>query len=97
MILVFHSAAVAGLFGQMFDLAFADPKTFKKEDFAKTWHAVRTEGKPTIQLCFSPHVATDLSLNPLRAAIDQATSSVFYSVAFLSQMTGDRRSRRSRA
>ena len=40
-----------------------------------------------MHVCFSPHSATDLSLNPIRAAIDQATSSVFYSVAFLSQMT----------
>lgn len=34
-----------------------------------------------------PHRETDLSLNPIRAAVDQATSSVLYSVAFLSQMT----------
>jgi phosphatidylserine/phosphatidylglycerophosphate/cardiolipin synthase-like enzyme len=85
--LVFHSAAVAAKFGEMFDLAFANPSKFRDEPFAKTWHAVTTEGKPTIYLCFSPHRQTDLSLNPIRAAIDQATSSVFYSVAFLSQMT----------
>jgi phosphatidylserine/phosphatidylglycerophosphate/cardiolipin synthase-like enzyme len=85
--LIFHSAGVAGLFGQMFELALEDPANFRKTDFAKTWHAVHTPGKPTIQLCFSPHAETDLSLNPIRAAVDQATSSVFYSVAFLSQMT----------
>ncbi|MGJ5208405.1 phospholipase D-like domain-containing protein [Bradyrhizobium sp. HKCCYLR20261] len=84
--LVFHSAGVAELFGQMFDLAFEDASAFRKDDFSKKWHAVHSPGKPTIQLCFSPHQATDLSLNPIRAAIDQATSSVFYSVAFLSQM-----------
>lgn len=86
-LLLFHSAGVAGLFGQMFDLAFADPKGFKKQDFAKTWHSVHTEGRPTVQICFSPHSETDLSLNPIRGAIDQATSSVLYSVAFLGQMT----------
>jgi phosphatidylserine/phosphatidylglycerophosphate/cardiolipin synthase-like enzyme len=85
--LVFHSPGVAGLFGEMFNLALANSKDFRKSDFAKKWHAVHTPGKPTIQLCFSPHAETDLSLNPIRAAIDQATSSVFYSVAFLSQMT----------
>ncbi|MGO6949605.1 phospholipase D-like domain-containing protein [Rhizobium johnstonii] len=85
--LVFHSAGVAGLFGQMFDIAFKDPATFKRQDFAKTWHSIHTEGKPTVQICFSPHTQTDLSLNPIRGAIDQATSSVFYSVAFLGQMT----------
>lgn len=85
--LVFHSPSVADLYGQMFEIAFERPKEFKKDDFSKKWHAVHTEGKPTIQVCFSPHAETDLSLNPIRAAVDQATSSVFYSVAFLSQMT----------
>lgn len=84
--MVFHSAEVAGVFGQMFELALEDPAGFPKTDFAKTWHAVHTPGMPTVQLCFSPHGDSDLSLNPIRAAIDQATSSVFYSVAFLSQM-----------
>jgi hypothetical protein len=85
--LVFHSPDVAQKYGAMFDLAFANPATFRDQDFAKTWHVVATENKPTIQLCFSPHHDTDLSLNPIRAAVDQATSSVLYSVAFLSQMT----------
>ena len=86
-ILVFHAAKVAKLFGEMFDLAFDDPDGFQDDPFAKTWHVAHVPGKPAIHLCFSPHVATDLSLNPIRAAIDQATSSVFYSVAFLGQMT----------
>jgi phosphatidylserine/phosphatidylglycerophosphate/cardiolipin synthase-like enzyme len=85
--LVVHSPGVAELFDQMFEIAFARPGEFRGDDFSKKWHAVHTDGKPTIQLCFSPHSQTDLSLNPIRAAIDQATSSVFYSVAFLSQMT----------
>jgi phosphatidylserine/phosphatidylglycerophosphate/cardiolipin synthase-like enzyme len=85
--LVFRSPDVAALYGQMFDLAFANPLKFRDTDFAKTWHVVTTKNKPTIQLCFSPHRETDLSLNPIRAAVDQATSSVLYSVAFLSQMT----------
>ena len=65
----------------------ANPSKFRDTDFAKIWHVVSTKNKPTIQLCFSPHRETDLSLNPIRAAVDQATSSVLYSVAFLSQMT----------
>jgi hypothetical protein len=36
---------------------------------------------PPVHFCFSPHAHTDLSLNPLGAAIDQATSSVFFSIA----------------
>ena len=86
-VLVFHSADVAGLFGKMFDLAFTNPADFKKNDFAKTWHAISTPGKPVVKVCFSPHVNSDLSLNPIRGAVDQATSSVLYSVAFLGQMT----------
>ncbi|MGW4340868.1 phospholipase D-like domain-containing protein [Rhodococcus koreensis] len=85
--LVFRSAGVARTFGAMFDLAFDNPGKLRDDDFAKPWHAVHSDGKPTIQLCFSPHRETDLSLNPIRAAVDQATSSVLYSVAFLSQMT----------
>lgn len=87
--IVFHSAEVAGLFGRMFDLALDDPQGFRDSDFAKTWHVVPSPKGPIVQVCFSPHLGTetDLSLNPIRAAIDQATSSVFYSVAFLGQMT----------
>lgn len=85
-VLVFHDPKAAGLFADMFDLAFEDPDEFRSNEFSKTWHAVHNPGKPSIHVCFSPHSETDLSLNPIRAAIDQATSSVFYSVAFLSQM-----------
>jgi len=85
--MVFHSATVADKFGAYFDQAFSDPLKYRDTAFAKTWHTIATPGKPTVQICFSPHRETDLSLNPIRGAIDQATSSVFYSVAFLSQIT----------
>jgi PLD-like domain len=85
-VLIFHTPLVAALFGQMFDLAFEDPDNFKKDPFSKTWHIAQAPDKPSISVCFSPHSNTDLSLNPIRGAIDQATSSVFYSVAFLSQI-----------
>ena len=42
----------------------------------------------SIRLCFSPHAKTDLSLNPVAGAIDQATSSVLYSVAFSQMKSG---------
>ena len=86
-VLVFHAPPVAEIFGRMFELAFEDPAGFKAHPFSKQWHAVHLPNKPTVNLCFSPHASTDLSLNPIRTAMDQATSSVFYSVAFLSQMT----------
>ena len=44
------------------------------------------EGSPLIRLFFSPHKSANLSLNPVRGAIDQATSSVFYAVAFINQI-----------
>ncbi len=85
-VLVFHSADVAGQFGRVFDAAFADPAAFAKDPIASKWHLAATDNHPSVQLCFSPHQSSDLSLNPVRGAIDQATSSVFYAVAFLSQI-----------
>jgi hypothetical protein len=84
--LAFSAPSVAALFGRMFDLALDDPKGFKKNPFSKTWHDSGLAA-PRVRLCFSPHSDSDLSLNPIAAAIDQATSSVLYSVAFLNQMT----------
>lgn len=86
-VLVFSAPEVAGLFGRMFELAFEDPEGFRKDPFSKAWHLANVPGKPAVQVCFSPHAEPELALNPVAAAMDQATSSVFYSVAFLSQMT----------
>jgi PLD-like domain len=85
-ILIFSSAGIAGLFGTMFEMALKSPLKFRASDFAKKWHSIPSTSGPTIQVCFSPHAETDLSLNPIAGAIDQATSSALYSVAFLSQM-----------
>jgi len=85
-VFVFDEPNVAGLYSQVFNAAFQDPDAFKANDLAKQWHLVQADKKPPIHLCFSPHSDSDLSLNPLRGAIDQATSSVLYSIAFLSQM-----------
>jgi phosphatidylserine/phosphatidylglycerophosphate/cardiolipin synthase-like enzyme len=85
-ILAFDQPDVAGLFAQYFEAAFADPAGFNKTDLASKWHVVQTDGKPPVHLCFSPHKSADLSLNPVRGAIDQATSSVLYNVAFLNQI-----------
>lgn len=85
--LVFHSAGVADLFGRMFDLAWANPLHFQSDPFAKKWHMVETPGKPTIELCFSPHTDPLLSLNEIASAVNNASSSVLYSVAFLNQIT----------
>lgn len=86
-VLVFQAADVAGLFAQAFESAFHDPADFKADPLATKWHLVSVEGKPAVHFCFSPHKSSDLSLNPVRGAIDQATSSVLYSIAFLNQIT----------
>jgi hypothetical protein len=83
--LVFHSPEAAALFEQVFDRAFNNPKTFSSDPISKQWHLVQVAGKPLVHFCFSPHTDSGLSLNPLGSAIDQATSSVFFSIAFLNQ------------
>jgi phosphatidylserine/phosphatidylglycerophosphate/cardiolipin synthase-like enzyme len=83
--LVFHAPEAAALFERVFELAFQNPAGFAKDPISTQWHLVQVAGKPPVHFCFSPHADTDLSLNPLGAAIDQATSSVFFSIAFLYQ------------
>lgn len=82
---VFTDEAIARLFTQMFDRAFTDMETFSRSDFAKVWHSIKQPGRPTIQLCFSPHSDPEVSLGPVGGAIDQASSSVLYSFAFMNQ------------
>jgi phosphatidylserine/phosphatidylglycerophosphate/cardiolipin synthase-like enzyme len=83
--LVFHAPEAAALFENAFELAFQNPASFPKNPISTQWHLVQVAGKPPVHFCFSPHADTDLSLNPIGAAIDQATSSVFFSIAFLYQ------------
>ena len=84
--LLFDDPDVAGLYGRVFDAAFADPAGFSATELAAKWHLVKKPGMPAVHFCFSPHADTDLSLLPLKGAIAQATSAVFYAVAFLYQM-----------
>jgi hypothetical protein len=74
----------AGLFEQVFQLAFTNPKAFATDPISQQWHLVQVDGKPPLHFCFSPHAQPDLALNPIGGAIDQASSSVFFSIAFLS-------------
>lgn len=84
-VLLFSNPDIAGLFGRMFEAAFTDMKNFHKHPLALKWHLVKPDGLPAVHLCFSPHKSSDLALGPVGGAIDQANSSVFYAVAFLSQ------------
>ena len=83
--LVFYAPEAAALFERAFQIAFQNPDGFAKDPISTQWHLVQVPGKPPVHFCFSPHADTGLSLNPLGAAIDQATSSVFFSIAFLYQ------------
>jgi len=85
--LVFRSPEIAALFEEVFELAFSNPKKFNAQPIATQWHMVQPAGGPPVHLCFSPHASADLSLNPIGAAIDQASSSVFFCIAFLNQAT----------
>ena len=90
--LVFQAPDALAAFSTMFDLAFQGPKALEKDPFSKVWHALTTTDGSTVRICFSPHPgstpdSTDVSLMPLTGAIEQAASSVFYSVAFLNQDT----------
>ncbi|MDB6026378.1 MAG: hypothetical protein JWM68_2601 [Verrucomicrobiales bacterium] len=84
--LVFTDKDVAALYGNYFDIAFADTDGFTAKELSSKWHMVKKDGKPAVHFCFSPHKSTDLSLQPLQGAMAQASSSVFYAVAFLYQM-----------
>jgi len=61
------------------------PEDFSSNLIATQWHLLQVHGKPPMHFCFSPHKSSNLSLNPVGAAIDQATSSVLFCIAFLNQ------------
>ena len=84
-VIVCDSQDAAGLFEKAFDLAFQSLDAFRKDPISTKWHLVQAPGKPPLHFCFSPHTQPDLSLNPLGGAIDQATSSVLFAIAFLNQ------------
>jgi hypothetical protein len=83
--LLFSDPDIAGLFGDYFAAAFHDPETFSGSATARKWFAFNGPGRPTVQVALSPHPDNELGLSPVGAAIDQATSSVFFSIAFLNQ------------
>lgn len=85
--LVFADAGIAVLYQQAFEAAFADPGGFKKLDLARKWQlAPANAAAVPVHVCFAPHSSSALPLNPVRGAIEQASSSVFYAVAFLNQI-----------
>ncbi|TFY91443.1 hypothetical protein DYL59_05680 [Pseudomonas kairouanensis] len=91
-VLLFDDVAVAGKFAEVFDAYWSRPAAFRKNPLSQYWWVVRDAPGSKVSLCFSPHVDASLSLDPIAASIEQATSSVLYSIVFLNQITGNVRS-----
>jgi PLD-like domain len=86
--LVFSTPEVVSLFADYFQQAFDGPtKGFSGKPITKQWHDINIEGKPPLSLCLSPHTDASLSLDQIGGAIKSAESSVFFCIAFLSQIT----------
>lgn len=85
--LLFTAPEVVDWFVQAFELAFKGSPAWKAGSFPDTWHAAGSLPAGTnVRGCYSPHAeGFDMSLSPVAGAIDQATSSVFFAVAFLNQ------------
>ncbi|MCU1323709.1 MAG: hypothetical protein JWM43_3358 [Acidobacteriaceae bacterium] len=86
--LVLSTPEAASLFSQYFDIAFNSTASFATNPLAGQWHSIAIPDNPPLQLCFSPHTDTELSLRPVAQAIDNAESSVFFAIAFLYQTSG---------
>ena len=85
-VLVLDDESVAKFYETDFEQGFNAPGDFSGAAIANKWNAAAEAGRPKLNFCFSPHKTDALSLTPLAGAIDQATSSVFYAVAFLNQI-----------
>jgi hypothetical protein len=83
--LVFQATEIVSLFADYFEQTFTHPVGFASTPIAAEWHSIAIEGKPPISLCLSPHKDPSLSLGKIGDAINEATSSVFFCIAFLNQ------------
>jgi PLD-like domain len=86
--LKFDDTVVAKKFGEVFDSYWNKPKSFRKNPLSQQWWIVRDEPESKVSLCFSPHADESLSLDPVASTIEEAESSVLYSVVFLNQISG---------
>jgi phosphatidylserine/phosphatidylglycerophosphate/cardiolipin synthase-like enzyme len=86
--LVYKAPEAVDLFQKAFEIAFAGKKAWDANPFHSVWHVLSPDAGTTQRLCFSPHKReSDLSLSPVAGAVEQATSSVLFAVAFLNQDT----------
>jgi phosphatidylserine/phosphatidylglycerophosphate/cardiolipin synthase-like enzyme len=86
--LLFEDQAAAAKYGELFDAYWASPKKFRQNALSQQWWVVRDQPHSRVSFCFSPHSDSALSLDPIARAIENAESSVLYSIVFLSQLTG---------
>jgi hypothetical protein len=87
-VLLFDDASAACKFAEVFDAYWSSPTTFRNHPLSQQWWVVRDQPGSKVSLCFAPHADSALSLDPIASSIEQATSSVLYSIVFLSQITG---------
>lgn len=86
--LLFDDSGVAEKYGELFDAYWTSPKKFRQNPLSQQWWTVRDEPDSRVSICFSPHSDSSLSLDPIARAIEEAESSVLYSIVFLNQLTG---------
>ncbi|MCC9598727.1 MULTISPECIES: phospholipase D-like domain-containing protein [unclassified Rubrivivax] len=87
-VLLFDGEAAAGPFGALFDACWTSPSSFRRKTISQQWHVIRNEPGSRVAVSFSPKRDASLSLAPVAQAIEQARSSVLYSVVFLNQIGG---------
>jgi phosphatidylserine/phosphatidylglycerophosphate/cardiolipin synthase-like enzyme len=85
-VLVFEDHDIADLFSRYFEASFTAPDGFKANELSRKWHLIQGKDHPLVHLCFSPHKVPELSLKAIEGAMQQASSSVLYNVAFLNQI-----------
>ncbi|HYF36296.1 MAG TPA: phospholipase D-like domain-containing protein, partial [Prosthecobacter sp.] len=85
---VFDDGDVAAKYGELFDAYWTEPSRFRQNPLSQHWWVVRDEPGSRVSLCFSPHSDSSLSLDPIARAIEDAESSVLYSIVFLNQLSG---------
>jgi hypothetical protein len=86
--LLFEDDVVASRYGELFDAYWTKPTKFRQNPLSQQWHVVRDQPGSRVSVCFSPHSDSALSLDPVAHAIENAESSVLYSIVFLNQLSG---------
>ena len=87
-LLDFNSEDVAGLYAELFDAYWTDPKKFRGSSIEAAWHDVQDPSGIDYSFCFSPHFDANLSLGAVAQAIGGAQRSVLFAVAFLYNSSG---------